>query len=210
MLAMLLAGGSATAASTENPAGASVRVWISDSVGVSTDDVATAQAAADAILREAGIAPVWLQCGLGAANGRSSRALCERGVSPGEIVVRLLQSSPQDTSRCRVTLGEAVIDTRTHTGSIATVFVDRVVRTSARAGANLSRVMGRVIAHEIGHLLLGSTGHARSGLMRAAWTDRELRRAAGPEWHFSASEAGRMRALIVARGNRAGARSPGP
>jgi hypothetical protein len=57
-----------------------------------------------------------------------------------------------------------------------------------------------VLAHEIGHLLLGTSHHAEHGLMRPNWTDQELRRAIGLEWHFSISEARRMRAAIITRG----------
>jgi hypothetical protein len=38
----------------------------------------------------------------------------------------------------------------------------------------LSRAMGRVLAHELGHYLLASKSHTPSGLMRAAHTARDL------------------------------------
>jgi hypothetical protein len=82
------------------------------------------------------------------------------------------------------------------------VFADRVTRTSNRAGANARGVLGRVIAHEIGHLLIGTSHHSRKGLMRAVWTDLELRRSIGLEWRFSASEARSMRAGIARRSAR--------
>ena len=82
----------------------------------------------------------------------------------------------------RAPLGEAQVDTQARTGSIATVFADRVASTSNRAGANARGVLGRVIAHEIGHLLIGTNHHSARGLMRAIWTDLELRRSIGLEW----------------------------
>ena len=117
--------------------------------------------------------------------------------------MRLVRSSGFGESN-RVPLGEAQVDTQAHKGSIATVFADRVARTSSRTGANASGVLGRVIAHEIGHLLIGTNHHSKDGLMRAVWTDVELRRPVGLEWHFSASEAQRMRAEIARRAERAG------
>lgn len=39
--------------------------------------------------------------------------------------------------------------------------------------ASSADVIGAVIAHEVGHLFLGS-GHSGSGLMRGCWSPREL------------------------------------
>jgi hypothetical protein len=74
-------------------------------------------------------------------------------------------------------------------GRVLTVFVDAIVRLVATArlmGATeaqwpvcirdqvLARAIGRVIAHEIGHYVLGTRGHAATGLMRAQHTADEL------------------------------------
>ena len=45
-----------------------------------------------------------------------------------------------------------------------------------------------MIAHEIGHLLLGTTRHARYGVMRALWLTTELRRDQPLDWMFSGRE----------------------
>ena len=37
-------------------------------------------------------------------------------------------------------------------------------------------VLGYVLTHEIGHLLLGSNSHSVSGIMSPHWNDEELRR----------------------------------
>lgn len=37
-----------------------------------------------------------------------------------------------------------------------------------------AQLLGRAIAHELGHYLLGSTGHSRKGLMRASFGGRDL------------------------------------
>jgi hypothetical protein len=204
LMAMLLGSAPVWASMHESTARVPVTVWIYDGFGVSDDDLTAARAAADTILREAGIAPVWFNCALVEGKWWGSSDRCKSGVGPDEIIVRLLRSSRLDTESNRVPLGEARVDLQTHTGSIATVFADRVASTSERAGANARGVLGRVIAHEVGHLLMGTNHHSMNGLMRAVWTDLELRRAIGLEWHFSASEARCMRAGIVQRSDRAG------
>jgi hypothetical protein len=202
-LIAMLAGAPAWASVDESTAGVPVNVWIYDGFGVTLDDITAARAEADAILRRAGIAPVWFHCGLVDRNWQDPRDRCKSGVGPDEIFVRVLRSSRLGEDH-RVPLGEAQVDTQGHRGWIATVFADRVARTSNRAGANARGVLGRVIAHEIGHLLIGTSHHSRKGLMRAVWTDLELRRSIGLEWRFSASEARSMRAGIARRSQRAG------
>ena len=203
LMATLLAGAPVWASLDESTARVPVTVWIYDGFGVGIDDIAAARAEADEIFRRAGIAPIWFDCGPVEGGWQDPNDRCKSGVGPHGIVLRLRRSTHLGESY-RSALGEAQIDTLAHTGSIATVFADRVAITSDRAGANARGVLGRVIAHEIGHLLIGTNLHSRKGLMRAVWTDLELRRAIGLEWHFSASEARCMRAEIARRSKRTG------
>jgi hypothetical protein len=203
LMAMLLAGTPVWAPLNESTARVPLTVLIYDGFGVGADDLGAARAEADAIFRAAGIAPVWFHCGLVKGKWQDPSDRCKSGAGSDGIIVRLRRSSRLGESY-RLALGEAQIDTQAHKGSIATVFADRVAITSDRAGANARGVLGRVIAHEIGHLLIGTNQHSLHGLMRAVWTDLELRRSIGLEWQFSASEARCMRAEIARRSERAG------
>ena len=57
-------------------------------------------------------------------------------------------------------------------------------------GADL---LGLAMAHELGHLLMGTNEHAARGLMRAIWTRTELQRNAAEDWMFSETEMEAMR-----------------
>jgi hypothetical protein len=59
-------------------------------------------------------------------------------------------------------------------GGRALIFPDRVARRADLARVDPSRLLGAVIAHEIGHMLLADA-HAPTGLMRGRWNDRDLR-----------------------------------
>jgi hypothetical protein len=48
------------------------------------------------------------------------------------------------------------------------------------------------MAHEIGHLLLGTSAHASTGLMRAIWSRDELHRHDPADWQFSSVESATM------------------
>jgi hypothetical protein len=51
------------------------------------------------------------------------------------------------------------------------------------------------MAHEVGHLLLGTGYHGNAGLMRADWPDARLTHGA-EEWRFSMSEAATMQRAL--------------
>ena len=66
-------------------------------------------------------------------------------------------------------------DPRSHAdGVLATVFVDRTRGLAGDLRIDHDALLGRTIAHELGHLLLATTAHAKVGLMREAWSREEL------------------------------------
>jgi hypothetical protein len=71
----------------------------------------------------------------------------------------------------------------------AYIFCVRVVRVAKSTGEPVGAVLGRVIAHELGHLLLPGRGHSQTGIMRARLDDWPSRMPA-----FSDAEAEAIRA----------------
>jgi hypothetical protein len=69
-------------------------------------------------------------------------------------------------------------------GGTANVFYARVKHICSLWGLFPGEVLGDAIAHELGHLLLGS-GHSPGGLMRAHWTLSDLRLANQGQLRFS-------------------------
>jgi len=60
-------------------------------------------------------------------------------------------------------------------GKYCDVFFDRVEETEREAGIDVAHLLGAVVAHELGHLLLGSHGHSNVGVMTPVWRERSLR-----------------------------------
>jgi hypothetical protein len=69
------------------------------------------------------------------------------------------------------------------------VFFNRVKQLTDRTGMSVHQVLGHAIAHELGHLLLGSNSHSGWGLMRAVWNNQDLQRAAKGDLLFTSVEA---------------------
>ena len=81
-------------------------------------------------------------------------------------------------------MGDSVVDRESKSGAFATIHADRVSWMASRAGIAQAVLLGLAIAHELGHLLLGSS-HTSTGIMRRSWTLNELRWSRPGDWQFS-------------------------
>jgi hypothetical protein len=62
-------------------------------------------------------------------------------------------------------------------GGEVTIFSDRIEGLpywQNTSGANVSKILGSVMAHEIGHVLLGSPDHSPTGIMNGHWGTTEF------------------------------------
>src|SRR6267142_486444 len=118
------------------------------------------------------------------------------GVPPREVEIRVVKATALSE---RGSLGFAAVDVVERAGTLATVYVDRVDALAMEAGIDRGELLGHVIAHEVGHLILGSVDHSPHGLMRATWKVDELRRNLPLDWKFSGAQGAEMRRRLVAR-----------
>ena len=125
----------------------------------------------------------WKDCSISQRN-----AACDAPAG-SDFIVRLVQSSPPHHRRRELPLGDTFVDTGTHQAVLATVYVDRVENVSAAAQFDTARLLGYAIAHEVGHLLLASTAHSASGLMRPVWREDELGRGDPEDWKLTPLDA---------------------
>jgi hypothetical protein len=86
-----------------------------------------------------------------------------------------------------------MIDSATGSGILMTVDPGRVELIAGQSGTDFGILLGRAIAHETGHLLLGTSRHTPSGLMRAVWSQKEIRANRGEDWELSDSDAAVVR-----------------
>jgi hypothetical protein len=125
---------------------------------------------------------------------------CDTPPEQGERIVRIMNAPTNLPAGTGTSLGKAIVDTGRNSGVLATVYADRIAQVSA---GQIDRLLlfGRVVAHELGHLLLGVTAHSDSGLMREFWTDQQVRRNESSDWAFSADDRQRMcQSLLGKRG----------
>jgi hypothetical protein len=132
--------------------------------GLSTGILPEAYAEAERLLRPVSIRMNWVDC--------TSPVLsieCTSHQLPTDLTVRVVATALPPATRWALGLAAWSGDQ-----AAAFIFYDRVValRTSNRF---LPSILGRVMAHEITHLLLGSQSHSEIGLMRGQWNADDLR-----------------------------------
>jgi len=155
------------------------------------------------ILAHAGLSVDWRDC-----SPDADRERCRQGRRADDRTVRVVSelvpsSRPAGSGVTAVAtddgvhLGFAALDFTTQRGVLATVYHNRVDALAARLRLNYAALLGRAIAHEVGHLLLGRAQHGASGLMRAVWTDDELARNHALDWVVAPADGQRMRRATV-------------
>jgi len=171
-----------------------VPVRVYDMTVMPAADQTAALHEATGVLAAAGIDITWLECGPNNSAMRPSACNLPGGFR--QLAVRLLRLPGEPTMHGEFPMGYSLIDMRAAAGALATIYVDRVAWLSARANADMRLVLGRAMAHEIGHLLLGANEHSAAGLMRAVWLRAELQRDDPSDWLFSTRESLAMRAAV--------------
>jgi len=158
-----------------------VRVY--DNAGVRDADRSTALRRAAEILFGAELDVEWLTC-----PAHREGWACARPLGSQELIIRLINSPRQERDGTRRTFSNSVIDEAAGEGVLATVYIDQVNWLANSAKTDRTLVLGRAIAREIGHLILGTTEHAVTGLMREVWTPEEFLRNRPEDWQFTSSQ----------------------
>lgn len=133
----------------------------------------------------------------------------------------MLDFSPRDAGECRAALASVLlvqIMARAPSGfppqalgfSLpcaergvqVTVYEDRVELVSRTTLASFPRVLAYALVHELGHILLRSSLHTQSGLMKGIWTKSDWQRAAVTIIPFSPDQARFIAARLAAGQNR--------
>jgi hypothetical protein len=78
-------------------------------------------------------------------------------------------------------------------GQQADVFYDNVALLSKQSSRNSGEVLGNVMAHELGHLVLGSNSHAPIGLMKRHWASEDLKKMSMGQLRFEAGQTVQVR-----------------
>lgn len=192
MLIMAAANVGVSEAGSASKAVVAIRTF--NYAALSAEHLAAARVESARIFQHAGISLEWIECRV---PGSTDGAACTEPLLAGrDLMLRLVNREPVRDERL-VALGESMLDREQRSGVLMTIDLFPVRTIAEQAFTAVPTLLGRAIAHEIGHLLLGSAAHPQSGLMRALWSREELRGLKPAHWRFSAREAAQMRETVV-------------
>ncbi len=161
-------------------------VFVVERAGMPAVVLANAERNADQVFRRAGVDVRWINC------ENEPRTSCEK-ISEADLIVRVV-------SRARTLSGEVfgVAFVENNAGTYADVFFDSIQSLHEQDRAvSLPPILGDVLAHEVGHLLLGTNSHSREGIMQAHWQAEQLHSIAKGQMRFTKEQAVKIRTRVL-------------
>jgi len=175
-----------------------------------TKDLAEAELVAAAIFRQAGVATRWVEDG-DTSDASTLSSVVENLNSHCNIYVAIQSQMMTD----RLTVANNAMGLAPGSGpdrKLVYVFYDRVkdlarrqvadkVRGLVAVRAGTGQILGEMIAHEIGHVLLNLPSHTETGIMRGYWDLKDLQLVAYGSLLFTKQQAEVIRAEVIRRSN---------
>jgi hypothetical protein len=151
---------------------------------VPSDVLSKAENEAGRIFQRSGVDVTWRECPTGSEP-------CQKGT--GYVLFLAIKAGPAQNTKLDVISGSA--DPSVH---LAAVYYDYLPRQPGghRNSFDMATVFGGIIAHELGHLLLGAHGHSLSGIMRGRWDFEQTRRALMSQLSFLPEETEIMQSVL--------------
>jgi hypothetical protein len=157
-----------------------------------------AEKVASGIFEKVGVRSAWVGCAVAPAEGEAYRA-CESEMGTADIVLRILpQGMAKKLHASQEALGFAQACPESEPACELSVFYSRVDRLAAE-GYRADRILGYVMAHEVGHILMGAA-HSEEGIMRGEWSRDDLQRISwGLALDFSKNQSKQVRLAVRKR-----------
>ncbi len=147
-----------------------------------------------AIYHRTGIEVDWVECPVGDQDP-SVYPACTEVWDATHLFLHLLPQASKTTKVERA--GESLLGAR-----MAKIYWDRVRQHSGRLQVEPEWILAYVIAHEVGHLLLGSNSHSPTGIMAGKWGREDIISISQFGLSFTTQEAEFIRAEVRRRKNK--------
>lgn len=164
-----------------------IRVY--SDVPVSNKLLSQAEGEGTRIFQQAKVQTVWVNC---ESSFTPADSRCEDAPDRKHLVLRIV---PKALSVADSIFGMAFLSA--DGGVYSDVFFDSIEVLHRDCGASIARVLGHVMAHEVGHLLLGLNSHSPVGIMCPSWHSEQLRMLGMGTLFFTPEQAKVMRQPIA-------------
>ena len=168
------------------------------------------------ILRQVGVETGWLNCPTSPQDLAANRA-CSKSPGADHVILNLLPDAmSMKYGFRRGIFGFALPTAKGQPGTKISLFFERVLDLAyyGEVGTGFEDaqaiILGHMMAHEIGHLLLGPDSHGPSGVMSFPWVKRTLTQMERGRLQFTDEEAVRIRREVLRRAHLADRASARP
>ena len=176
-----------------------ITVRVYNFAGTPARDLACARQAASEIFARSEIDLNWLNCTLD-ADGQPADPACHTARGPAVLNLRLAPRNMEPKSGlARGIFGFSLIGEHGEFSSTASIYLQRASEIVDGRKYRLGPVLGAMIAHELGHLLLGMGSHSKVGIMSLPWGPEQLIAADNGTLGFSGRETYLLAAAVRAR-----------
>jgi hypothetical protein len=168
----------------------SFTVKVYDFAGVPGGTLAQAKRTAASIFHEAGVQLLWIDC-LVSDQKISQLQVCTSIENASTATVKLLPRVMAERSGIpRTKFGAALPHNRVF------ILFDRIHEITRDTGFSRARVLGHVMAHELGHVLLPGEVHSPHGIMSESLVSRDCERPGIMLLMFTKAQGARMRGFL--------------
>lgn len=169
----------------EAPRGPQIHVWLVDLAGLPENVRAASERAVIGIFRQAGVELSFVECLSAVARP------CRESLGQADFWLQILAVRPKNVSTDAT--GFAVLVRSGQPGySYAAVSYPMVESAAGELDVPVAEVLAASMAHEVGHLLLNSPAHFRSGVMSPRVDRRQIRLLERGELLFTKEQAARL------------------
>ena len=167
-----------------------LRVSVFNDANVAEGKLRRAETVASRVFARSGVLIEWLDCGRQNETKEDQAECAEANLHHLQLRIRF-KSLNLNLS----TFGISYLD-EDGTGCHADVFYAGLARVE-ESPPDSATLLGIVMAHELGHLLLGINSHSSTGIMRPIWNDADLIAASKGNLYFTEAQGQILRARLA-------------
>jgi len=177
----------------ENDASPTITIQTYNYSQASPTVLVEAEREAGRILMEAGLRAIWLECPVGLSSP-SPKGLCKNASEATDLRLRVLDAPVANKFQ------DTVFGFTVHP-VLASVYYEYAARRAKSDDAEFEApiILGCAIAHEVGHLLLGTNSHSDVGIMQPRWEPNQFRQLMIGNLAFTPEQSKLMRAAARTR-----------
>jgi hypothetical protein len=187
----------ATAAGLSVPTSSPITVRVLDLAQVGSHTLDHAKAVTEEVFRPMGITINWMRC-----SGKATRQdlACQAPAGPNDMSLRIFRRGKATQKSTRHATSGITLSLVPEGGKgIIYLYFDRVLEVQNSQRIPIKLVLGIIIAHEMGHLMLPGERHALAGIMRGNLEPKDWQMAAQSQLGFTDQQKEIIAAGVQAR-----------